>query len=130
MTWFNILSAFIKIKNHLNFFLGYICVFEYTYTLHLFPQIYTNLPLYKMKCNSLFLNILPRLYSIIIWKNITIFFQKCEVGYIQTCTPLESNIMWHPKRGHCNVLSPKTTFKKLFFPLTFLNFFFINQGCE
>jgi len=30
-------------------FLKYICVFEYIGTLHLFLQIYSNLPLYKMK---------------------------------------------------------------------------------
>jgi len=33
-------------------------------------------------------------------------FQKFEVGYIQTCTHLEDNTMWHPKGGHCSVLSP------------------------
>jgi hypothetical protein len=32
-------------------------------------------------------------------KNIVKIFQKFEVGYIQTCTSLESNTMWHPKRG-------------------------------
>jgi hypothetical protein len=32
--------------------LEYICVFEYTTTLHLFPQIYSIFPLYKMKWNS------------------------------------------------------------------------------
>jgi len=36
-------------------FLEYICVFKYTNTLHLFSQIYSNLPLYKMKWNSYFL---------------------------------------------------------------------------
>ncbi len=29
------------------------------------------------------------------------FFQKFKVGYIQTCTRLES--MWHPKGGHHSV---------------------------
>ncbi len=28
------------------------------------------------------------------------------MGYAQTCTSVESNTMWHPKRGHHNVLSP------------------------
>ncbi len=32
-----------------NLFLDYICVFEYTSELHLFSEIYSNLPLYKMK---------------------------------------------------------------------------------
>ncbi len=35
----------------------------------------------------------------IICKNIVKIFQKFEVGYTQTCTSLESNIMGHPKRG-------------------------------
>jgi hypothetical protein len=43
------------------FFLEYICVFEYTSTLHSFSQIYSNLSLYKMKGNSFFSNVLPRL---------------------------------------------------------------------
>ncbi len=34
-----------------NLFLDYICVFEYTSELHLFSEIYSNLPLYKMKWN-------------------------------------------------------------------------------
>jgi hypothetical protein len=53
-----------------------------------------------------FPNILPRLYSNIICKNIGKFFQKFEMGYIQTCTPLESSTMWHPKGGHRSVLWP------------------------
>jgi hypothetical protein len=87
--------------------LEYICVFEYTCTLHLFPQIYSNLSFYKMKWNIFFYNILLRLY--IICKNMVKLFQKFEVRYTQTCTPLKSDIMWHPKRpkkGHCNVFSP------------------------
>ncbi len=84
----------------------YICVFEYTCTLHSFPQIYSNIPLYKMKRNNFFSNILPRLDSNIIFKNIVKIFQKFEVGYTQTCTFLENNTMWHPKGGHSSVLSP------------------------
>ncbi len=34
-------------------------------------------------------SILPKLYFNIICKNIVNFFQKVEVGYIQTCTSLE-----------------------------------------
>jgi len=45
-------------------FLEYICVFEYTFTLHLFSQIYSNLPLYKMEWNS--------------------FLKKSYLGYILT----------------------------------------------
>jgi len=54
MKWFNIPSTFIKTKNHLNYFLEYIRVFEYIGTLHLFPQIYSNIPLNKMKWNEIF----------------------------------------------------------------------------
>ncbi len=79
------------------FFLEYIRVFKYIGTLHLFPQIYSSLPLYKMKQNNLFFNFLPRLYSNIICKNIVRIFQNFEVGYIQTCTSLESSTMWHPR---------------------------------
>jgi hypothetical protein len=89
------------------FFWEYICVFEYTSTLYSFSQIYSNLPLYKMEWNNLFSNLLYRLYSNIICKNIVKIFQKFEVGYTQTCTSLESSTMWHPKGGHCNVLSPQ-----------------------
>jgi hypothetical protein len=52
----------------------------------LFPQIYSNLSLYKMKWNKLFYHILLRLYSNIIYKNIVKVFQTFKVGYIQTCT--------------------------------------------
>jgi hypothetical protein len=86
----------------------YIYVFEYIGTLHLFSQIYSNLPLYKMKWKNFFFNILPRLYSNIICKNILNFFLKFEVGYIQTSTSLENSIMWYPKRDHHNVLSPSS----------------------
>ncbi len=104
MICFNIPSTFIKTKNHLNFFwsifvllstqVHYICFHKHTSISHF------------MKWNSFFLNFLPRLYSTIICKNIMKIFQKFEVGYIQTCTSLENNTMWHPKRGHCSVLSP------------------------
>jgi hypothetical protein len=59
-----------------------------------------------MKWNNFFFNLLPRLYSNIICKNIVKIFWKFEVGYTQTSTPLESTTMWHPKRSHYNVLSP------------------------
>jgi hypothetical protein len=72
-------------------FLDYVYVFEYTSTLHVFPQIYYSISFYKMKWNSFFKNILPKLYSNIMCKNIVVFFQKFEVGYTQTCTSLESN---------------------------------------
>jgi hypothetical protein len=86
--------------------LEYIYVFEYTSTPHLFPQIYSNLPFYKMKWNIFVSNILPRLYSNIICKNIVKFFQKFDMKYIQTCTPLESNIMWHLEGSYYSVFSP------------------------
>jgi hypothetical protein len=59
-----------------------------------------------MKWNSFFFNLLPRLYSNIICKNIVKIFWKFEVGYTQTSTPLENTTMWHPKRSYYNVLSP------------------------
>ncbi len=104
MTWFNIPSTFIKIKDHLNcfwsmfVFLGahvhYICFHKYTPISHF------------IKWNELFFfNILPRLYSNIICKNVDKFFQKFEVGHTQTCTPLESNITWTSKGGYYSVLS-------------------------
>jgi hypothetical protein len=37
-----------------------------------------------------------------LWKS----FKILKVGYIQTCTSLESSTMWHPKEGHHSVLSP------------------------
>ncbi len=85
----------------------YIYVFEYISTLHLFPKIYSNPPLYKMKWIFFSFNILPRLYFNIIWENIMKIFQKFEIGHIQTCTSLESSIRWHPKGGHHKVFSPK-----------------------
>jgi hypothetical protein len=60
-------------------FLYYICVFEYIGTLYSFPQIYSNIPLYKMKW-IFFSNLLPRLFSNIICKNIVKIFRKFEVG--------------------------------------------------
>jgi hypothetical protein len=104
-TWFNIPSTFIKTKNHLNVFWS-IFVVIFIGTLYSFPQIYSNPPLYKMKWNNFFLNLLLMLYSNIICKNIVKIFQKFEVGYTQTCTSLESSTMWDPKGGHRNVLSP------------------------
>jgi len=52
-----------------------------------------------------------KLYSNIICKNIVKIFQKFEVGYTQTCTPLESSTMWDPKGSHCSVLSPNMDFE-------------------
>jgi hypothetical protein len=45
------------------------------------------------------------------------FYKDYEVGYIQTCTPLESNIMWHPKGGHYNItcFHPKQLSRSYFF---------------
>jgi hypothetical protein len=103
--------------------LEYICVFEYTCTLHSFSQIYSNLLLYKMKWNNLFFNLLPKLYSNTICKNIMKIFRKFEVGYSQTCTSLESSTMWHPKGGQCNVLSPHFKFE-----LDDQGVWFCNQG--
>jgi hypothetical protein len=84
------------------------CVLKYIGVLHLFSQIYSILPLYKMKWNSFFFNLLPKLYFNIICRNIVNFFWKFEVGYIQTCTSLESSTMWHSKGGHRSVLSPSS----------------------
>jgi hypothetical protein len=100
---FNIPSTFIKIKNHVNFFWN---IFVFFGTLDLFPQIYSNLPLYNMKWNNLFSNFLPMLYYNIIWKKKLKIFQRFEVKHIQTCTSMESSTMWHPKGVHHSVLSP------------------------
>jgi len=85
MAWFTILLTFIKIKNHLNHF-GSTFVFFNTSILHSFPQIYSNLSLYK---EIVFSNILLRLYFNIICKNFVKIFQKFEAGYIQICTFLK-----------------------------------------
>jgi len=96
MTWFNILSTFLNIKNHLMFFwnifmffntqMHYICFHKYNPISHF------------IKWNDfLKKKILLRLYFNITCKNIVKFFQKFERGYIQTCTPLENSTMWHPK---------------------------------
>ncbi len=114
MTWFTILLTFIKITNHLNYF-GSILVFFNTNTLHSFSEIYSNLPLYKMKWNSFFSNILLRLYFSIIYKNLVKIFQKFEVGYIQICTFLKhSTPKWHSKVGHHNMFSSCSLLWKLF----------------
>jgi hypothetical protein len=52
------------------------------------------------------IDLMNRKYINIICKNIMKFFQKFQVGYTQTCTPLKNSTMWHPKRGHCSVFSP------------------------
>ncbi len=103
MTWFNIPSTFINIRNYLNYFWNHFWIHGY---ITLFPQIYFNLPFYKMKWNNFSPFLLPRLYSNIICKNIVKIFQEFEVGYIQTCTFLKSSTMWQLKRVHCNLLSP------------------------
>jgi hypothetical protein len=106
MTWFNIPSTFIKIKNHKKYFWS-IFVFLNIHVHYIcFHKIYSNLSFYKMKWNNFFSNILIRLYFDIICKNIVKIVQKFEVGYSQTCTSLESSGMWHPKANHRNVLSP------------------------
>jgi hypothetical protein len=58
-------------------------------------------------------NILPSLYSNIICKNIVIFFQTFEMGYTQTCTPLENSIMWHPNLKGTLVKKVENTLVKI-----------------
>jgi hypothetical protein len=102
MKWFYISSTFIKIKNHLNCFWS-IFVFLNTHVHYI--HFHKCIPIsHFIKWNGFFSNLLPRLYSNIICKNIVKIFQKLEVGYIQTCTSFKSTTMWHPKGGHCNVL--------------------------
>ncbi len=107
MTWFNILSTFIKIKNHLSFFWSKF-VFLNTHVHHiLFPQIYSNLPIYKMKWNHFFSNILPKVYSNIICKNVVKIFQSLRWDTLKHAHPWKvikchtlkgSTIMcFHPK---------------------------------
>ncbi len=80
--------------------------FEYTSVYYICFHKYILIS-YFIKWNEIvFLsNILLRLYFNIICKNIVNFFQKFEVGYTQTCTPLESSTMWHLKGCHHSVLS-------------------------
>jgi hypothetical protein len=106
MTWFNISSTFIKMKFYfkkiwsifvfLSTQVHYICFHKYIPFSHF------------IKWNEIvfFSIILPRLYSNIICRNIVKCFQNFKVWNIQTCTYLESNTMWHLKKGHQNVLSP------------------------
>ncbi len=103
MTWFNVPSTFINTINHLNYFWCIFVLFEYICTLHLFPQIY-----YNFSWNEIyfFSNTLPRLYFNIISKNIVKISWNFEVVYTQTCTSLENNTIWHPRRGHGSMLSP------------------------
>ncbi len=65
----------------------YVCVFEYTCTLHLFSQIYSNLPFYKMKWNSFFSNLLPRLYSNICAKKLWNFFKRLRWDTLKHAYP-------------------------------------------
>jgi hypothetical protein len=104
MTWLYISSTFIKIKNLLNYFWS-IFVFLNTHVHYI--HFHKCIPIsHFIKWNGFFSNLLPRLYANIICKNILKIFQKLEVGYIQTCTSLKSNIIWQPRRGHYNVFSP------------------------
>jgi hypothetical protein len=105
MTWFNIPSTFIKIKNYWNFFWN-IFVFLSTQIHYIHFHKYTPISHFIKWNEIIFKNILPRLYFNIICKNIVKVFQKFEVGYTQTCISLESGTMWHPKGGHYNVPSP------------------------
>jgi hypothetical protein len=100
---------FHKNSRSFKFFWEYICVFEYVGTLHSFPQIYSNLPFYKMKWFFFFSNILPRVIFIIC-KNIMKGFQKFEIGQIQTCTSLKSIIKWHPNGVIIMCFHPKIFF--------------------
>ncbi len=99
-TCFNIPSI-IKIKIIWSIF----CFWVHKYITFIFTNMF-QFPNYKMKWNNFFSNILPRLYSNIICKNIVKIFQKFEMGYTQTCTSLENNTMWHPKGGHHIVFFP------------------------
>jgi len=107
MTWFNIPLTFIKIKIHLNYFWSIFVVLNTHAQIYIYFYKYTPIS-HIIKWNEIvfFNNILLRLYFNITCKNIVKIFQKFEVGYIQTCTLLESSIMWHPKGGHYSVLSP------------------------
>jgi hypothetical protein len=69
MTWFNILSTFIKIKNHLNYFWSIFVFLNIRVHYICFHKMYSNLSFYKMKWNNLFSNILLRLYFDIFLKS-------------------------------------------------------------
>jgi hypothetical protein len=104
MTWFNIPPTFIKNKNHLNVFwnileflsthIHYICFHKYIPISHF------------IKWNQIIYFLIFCLGYNIICKKLVKIFQKFEVVYTQTCTPLESSTMCHPKGGHHSVPSP------------------------
>ncbi len=87
MTWSDTPSTFINTKNHLNFFWNIFVVFEYTSTLHLFSQTYSNLPLgllsfwvfFHWKFNKTTIKDfkLVSLMSMVAWRWFFIF--KCKV---------------------------------------------------
>ncbi len=95
-------STFIKTKNHLNYFwnifvffntdVHYICFHKYIPISHF------------TKWNEI-VSFLISCLNYILTKHAKIF-QKFEVGYIQTCTSLESSTIWQSKAGHHSVLSP------------------------
>jgi hypothetical protein len=97
-------STFIKTKNHINCFWN-IFMFLNTHVHYIHFHKYTPIS-HFIKWNEIVFILISKLYSNIICKNIMKIFQKFEARYIQTCTSLENNTMWHPKGGHHNVLSP------------------------
>jgi hypothetical protein len=88
--------------------LEYICVFEYIGTLHWFSQIYSNLHFIKWNEINFFLISCRNYILKHNMQKIVNFFQKFEMRYTQTSTPLENSIMWHPKGGRHSLLSPFT----------------------
>jgi len=80
-------------------FFEYICVFEYTSTQHLFPQIYSLIS-HFIKWNEIvsflisYLGYILMSYAKILWK----YFKSLRWGYTQTCTSFTSSVMWHPNR--------------------------------
>ncbi len=102
MTWFNMFSTFMHIKNYLDFFGLYFCFWIHMYITFVFTNTFQSLKFWN---EIIHYNILFKLYSNIICKNIVKIFQKFEMGNIQTHTFLKKNTNWHPEGHHCSVLS-------------------------
>jgi hypothetical protein len=122
MAWFNILSTFIKIKNHLNCFWS-IFVFLNTY-IGTFICFYKYIPIsHIIKWNEIMCFLISCLGYILTWyaKILWNCFKSLKWDRLKTCTPLESSTTWHPKGGHHSVLSSNGGVKPKSFPKTHIH---------
>jgi hypothetical protein len=91
---FNMFSTFMHIKNYLDFFGLYFCFWVHMYITFVFTNTFQSLKFWN---EIIHYNILFKLYSNIICKNIVKIFQNFEMGYIQTCTFLKKIQIDTPK---------------------------------